>query len=507
MTDYLQRGHAAIQSRNTQDALKWYELAYKENPKDAQALACLGQTLCWQGRTKEGVGRLRQAGKLLEKKARKKKYVKELLMLAEQLQFWNDYPGSVDLLKSSVNINGSGVRGYQLLALAYSRMNRKKNALSAGKKALQSAPDNAVLNILLATLEMAEGELGTAKKRLEMVLQSSFRPEEKYRAHKELARLLDKQEDFGQVFEHLHAAADLSVKLPEVQKQDAALVPGMLKNHKEGFDRTLFDRWPSSDFESDRQAPVFLIGFLRSGTTLTQQVLATHSNVFVADESDLIVSLSRELGRMSGFKGTKADQLRTLDQSGIRHLRDFYWNRAAGMFGDDFEGRLFLDKTTMNTIDIALINCVFPDAKVIFVMRDPRDVCLSCLLQVMTPSPTTVQLLNWRSTAEFYAQVMDWWMFIKPHLTLDYYEFRYEAAVLQFETTYKQVFEFLGLTWEPSAVDFHKYSADKFIASPSFDQVSRPLYSSSLSRWKNYEPEFKAIEELLDPVLKAYDYR
>jgi hypothetical protein len=160
----------------------------------------------------------------------------------------------------------------------------------------------------------------------------------------------------------------------------------------------------------------------------------------------------------------------------------------------------------MNTIDIGLINCVFPDAKVVFVTRDPRDVCLSCFMQVMAPTPATVHLLDWRSTAEFYAAVMDWWMYIKQSLTLEWIEFRYEDAVLRFEATFRPVFDFLGLSWEENAIEFHKNASKKIIVSPSFNQVSRPLYQSSLARWKNYESEFGSIIDVLDPCIKAFRY-
>ncbi len=506
MNDYLSRGQAAIQARNTEEAIKWFEFAVKEDPKDAQSLACLGQAQCWHGRIKDGLTYLRLAGRFLEKKAKKKRDTKELVMLAEQLQFWNDYEGSLDLLKSTVQIKPNEVRGFQLLSLAYSRLNQGRDALTAGKRALKLAPENMVLNILLATLEAAEGRVDSAKIRLEKVLRASFSAEEKYRAHKELATLLDKEGLYDQVFEHLHVAAGFAKRLPEINKQNKLLVPNMLEANKAGFDRELLGRWSVEEFKQELPAPVFLMGFMRSGTTLSQEVIGTHGDIIVADEPDLIVAMRNELNRISEYQGTTPEQLKALDLSAIKELRAFYWRRAQGRFGDDIGSKMFLDKTTMNTIDIGLINCVFPDAKVVFVTRDPRDVCLSCFMQVMAPTPATVHLLDWRSTAEFYAAVMDWWMYIKQSLTLEWIEFRYEDAVLRFEATFRPVFDFLGLSWEENAIEFHKNASKKIIVSPSFNQVSRPLYQSSLARWKNYESEFGSIIDVLDPCIKAFRY-
>ncbi|MFM8330568.1 MAG: tetratricopeptide repeat-containing sulfotransferase family protein [Candidatus Methylumidiphilus sp.] len=501
----LQRGHAAIQSQNPAEAAEWFLKAVNENPKDPQALACYGQSLCWLGRRSEGIAYLRQSGSLLLKKARKSRDVAQALMMVEQLQYWNDYAGALDIARQAVQINGAEVRGFQLLALTYSRLNQNKQALATGRQALRLAPDSAVLNILQATLESGEKMHEAARRRLEKVLQQRLSPEETFRAHKELARVLDTLGDYGPVFAHLHASAEVSGLLPEVQKQDAALVPRMIKANTAGFDRELLGRWAGTEFPQDQPAPVFLIGFMRSGTTLTQEVLGTHPGVFVADETDSIVALSHELDKMApGRFGP--DRLRDLDLQGVLRLRQSYWDKARARHGDQIGGRLLVDKTTMNTIDLGLINCVFPDAKVIFVMRDPRDVCLSCFMQIMIPTPSTVHLLTWRGTAEFYAQVMAWWMHVKQRLTLDFIEFRYEDAVADFEGTFRGVFELLALPWNPAVAEFHKRVAGRYIASPSFSQVAQPLYSSSVARWRHYAAEFAAVEDLLAPFIGAFRY-
>jgi hypothetical protein len=165
-----------------------------------------------------------------------------------------------------------------------------------------------------------------------------------------------------------------------------------------------------------------------------------------------------------------------------------------------------VDKTTMNTIDIGLINVVFPDAKVVFVLRDPRDVCLSCFMQTMIPTPSTVHLFTWRGTADFYAAMMDYWLAMRERLSLDFVEFRYEDAVAAFEPTFRRVFETAGLSWDPKVAEFHRNAAGRYIASPSFSQVAQPLYSSSVARWKAYEPDFEPVAGTLRPFMEAFGY-
>lgn len=507
MSESLRLGQAAIQNKNLPEAVKWFSQAAQENPKDPQILACLGQSLCWQGKRDEGVAYLRQSGQLLAKKARKNRDVNLVLDLADQLQHWGDYPGAVELCKQAVQINPTVVRGFQLLALSHSRLNQKKPALAASRQALKLVPDNAMLAILLATMEAADGHTEQAKNRLLKVLQHPLlKPEERFRAHKELARYLDKLGEYDSVFSHLHAAAVASSQLPEVRKQDARLVPAMLEAHKNQFDAELLGRWAKVDFPSDQPAPVFLLGFMRTGTTLTQEVLGAHPGVFVADETDLVMSVVQELARRSKHQGSLAEQLRQLDLEGVLSLRAFYWQRARALYGDKIGDRLLLDKTTMNTIDLGLINCLFPDAKLVFLLRDPRDVCLSCIMQTMEPTPSTIHLFSWETTARFYAQVMDWWLTIKPILSMEFVEFRYEDAVFDFEAAFRKVFDLIELEWDPKVADFHKNAAGKYIASPSFSQVAQPLYTSSVGRWRHYQDEYEAIEQWLQPSLEAFGY-
>jgi len=209
---YSDKHHAPIHAtrpgrrptKNFSEAVVWFTKAAAESPKDPQIKACLGQSLCWLGQREEGLAHLHQSGQLLLKKSRKSRDIGLALDMVDQLQYWNDFPGALALCKQAVQINPGQLRGYQLLALTYSRLNQKKPALAAGRQALKLAPNSAVLSILLATLEAADGLNQEAKQRLEKVLQNSLlTTEERFRANKELARILDKLGQYDQVFPHL----------------------------------------------------------------------------------------------------------------------------------------------------------------------------------------------------------------------------------------------------------------------------------------------------------------
>jgi len=200
MTTFLQRGYAAIQARNLPDAVQWLEKALTEQPGDAQAMAWLGQTLCSLGRRAEGTARLRQSGRTLLDKAHLDRDIGRVLEVAQQLQQWGDFPGALELLGPAVEINGTGFRGLQLLAVTLAQLNKKSEALDAGRQALALAPDNTMMQVLLASLEADAGLNGEARRRLETVLNGQPNAREAFRARKEMARVLDKLQEYDQVF-------------------------------------------------------------------------------------------------------------------------------------------------------------------------------------------------------------------------------------------------------------------------------------------------------------------
>lgn len=503
----MERARIAVKSRNHAEAAQCFKQILQKTPENPYALIGLGQALCHLGRRTEGTTCLRKGGQYILEQARKSGDIRQLLEVTSTLQHWSDYEGALDTGRQATEIDAASFHGHRLLAITYSQLNRTTDALQAGQQALALEPRNDMMHIFQASLEADAGLHAAARLRLEDVLTHELNPREEFRAHKELARVLDKLGDHAQVFPHLRAAADCSGKLPEINAQDRSLIPGMIKANTAGFDRELMNRWAGSAFPAHRAPPVFVLGFMRSGTTLTQEVLDTHPGVLVADEAGFIWAMQRELHSMDQSTDDTAAKLKRLDFAGVLHLRDFYWQQVHQRFGDTLGERLFVDKFTMNTIDLGLINVVFPDARVVFVVRDPRDICLSCFMQLMVPTPTTVHLLTWQGTIDFYVMVMKWWMYIKQHMTLDYIEFRYEDAVTQFEPTFRRILDFLGLPWDAGISEFHKHAARKYIATPSRSQVAQPLYSSSLERWRNFESEFAPVSGSLDPFISAFGYQ
>jgi hypothetical protein len=229
--------------------------------------------------------------------------------------------------------------------------------------------------------------------------------------------------------------------------------------------------------------------------------------VVTGDESELVYELTEELARVSGGDDNVPANLKRIGLPEVVHLRAWYWARVADKYGEEVLGKCFVDKTALNTIDIGLINALFPEARVIFALRDPRDVCLSCFMQPFTPSVTTVHMLTWEGTARLYAQVMDLWLHLRDQLTLKCIELRYEDAVSDFEGQYRRVFQLLGLEWLDEVKRFHEKVKGKYVSTPSYADVSKPLYQSSVARWRHYARHYLPVMPYLERFIEAFGYR
>lgn len=515
MHPFVELGVKAAQQQNLTQALGWFERACAENPSDPEARAWLGQTLCSSGQRHVGVAHLTAAARRFIDNARSVAHLsvdpRQACEALTQLQYWQGFEDALPLARELAALAPQSAAAQRQLALVCGQLNLTAEALRAVVAARTLSAADPGLQVLHASLLADARQYDDACDQLESLLQRGIGPggvdmRIAFRAFKELARCLDALGEHDVVHAQLEAAASMALQLPEYQRLDQDLVPRGLRRAMAGYTRASMERFAGHVFAAQPRAPVFLMGFFRSGTTLTQEVLNAHPDVFLADEAGLLHQMEQTLHRLRPGTDDVPTKLATLSHEDVEQLRAAYWAAAQGRYGAAADKGLFIDKFTLNTVDLGLINTVFPDAKVLFVMRDPRDVVLSCVMQLMVPTPATRHLLTLQDTASLYALVLQWWVQVRDQLSLSWMEFRYEDAVSDFEPTFKRVFEFLGLSWDQGVVNFHQRARGRFIASPSRNQVSQPLYRSSVARWRRYETALAPVQHLLAPFAARFGY-
>jgi hypothetical protein len=155
---------------------------------------------------------------------------------------------------------------------------------------------------------------------------------------------------------------------------------------------------------------------------------------------------------------------------------------------------------------LPLVARAFPEMKVLFVLRDPRDVVLSCFMQRLPLNAVSVHYLTLEGTIRKYATVMYAWLMIRDMLQNPWTEVRYEATVTDLEGQARRVLAFLGLPWDPAVLDFHRRAQRKHVHSPTYEAVTRPAYTSSVGRWRNYAAHFEPHLGMLQPLVQALGY-
>ena len=502
-----QQAQQAVARSNFVEAELCFRQLTALKPSDAYFKASLGQALCWLSRRREGKEYLVQAARLLERQASKSRDPRFVVELSGQLMHWGEPVTAEKLARLAVALAPHSPVALNNLVLCLTRLNRNKEALPIAQKVCQLLPEHPGCNILLAILESKLVGVEPALARLETVIDRNEEREQTARAWLEKAVILDKAKLYDEAYAAMVKAGELHAALSPYSPEQREQIFDTLEQNREGFGRDLLQRWPKESLVDDGlPAPAFLVGFLRSGTTLTEQVLGSHPKLIATDESSIVHELTQELQRMAAVGEHNSRALNTLTLAQVKVLRQFYWRRMREEYGDAVMSRQLIDKNALNTIELGVISVVFPEAKILFALRDPRDVCLSCFQQAFSPSPATANLTSLPGIAKQYAAVMGYWLAIREQIQPTYLELRYEDTVMDFEITFRRVFDFLGVEWHPAVNKFHERAQGRYISTPSFAAVSQPVYQSAVQRWVNYAKHFETVHPLLKPFVDAFGY-
>jgi tetratricopeptide (TPR) repeat protein len=220
------------------------------------------------------------------------------------------------------------------------------------------------------------------------------------------------------------------------------------------------------------ELPVFIVGMPRSGTTLVEQICASHSRVFGAGELGAIPRMLQTLSNNTGDGDSALDAHRRAASEHVLRLRELGSGSAR-----------VVDKMPDNIFHVGAIACLFPRARVVYCSRDPIDISLSCYFQLFGEGAQyfSYNLEDCGRRCLSVQRLASHWLKLRPHHMI---EVNYEKLVGDLEGESRRLIEFLGLEWEPGCLDFHQ--TERTVATVSHWQVRQPLYASSVGRWRNY---------------------
>ncbi|WP_244423159.1 sulfotransferase [Bradyrhizobium sp. ORS 375] len=377
----------------------------------------------------------------------------------------------------AIKIKPERFGSYNNLGVAYQALGRFEEATAAFQKALELAPDDASIHLNLANMSKFkpdDSRLPGLKSLIARVDQLD--QEKQIAAHFAFGKALSDLKDYDTAFSHLQRANALK---RQTFDYDSPQRLAMMQNVASRFTPEFFRSVAGHGDES--WAPIFIVGMPRSGTTLMEQVLASHSKVFGAGELETFKDLVGECASRQKVVPNYPDLITLLPPEEMTKLGQEYTARVRILAP---EAERIVDKMPLNFLFVGLIHAAFPRARIINTRRDPLDNCISCYQLLFTGAqPFAYDLTELGHYYRGYEGVMEHWHKVLPPGVL--IDVQYEDMVDDLEGVARRVLDHCGLDWEDACLDFHR--TERTVRTASLMQVREPIYRRAIGSWRRYE--------------------
>jgi len=388
------------------------------------------------------------------------------------------------------------------LAFAYEARNRLDEAANAVKTALELKPGHPPARIVRGILAQRERRFDDAIDDLRGALAESDDPNFRAVGLQNLGFAFERQGRFDDAFQAFVASNRENARSGAFRGVTPAHARDLVARQRAWLAEQSRASW-SEEAAGTGAQPLFLIGFPRSGTTLCENVLNAHPGALAMEERDVLTAIDMEI-RSEGAAYPAV--LGELTQERLDELRRQYWQQAERCVGETIGDRLFIDKYPLNIVRMLTASRLFPGARVIFLTRDPRDVCLSCFKQNFRPSSAMANFLSLDDTVAYYRDVMSLWLEERDVLPLQWLEVRYEDMVANLEGQARRMLAFAGLEWNEAVLEFAASARRRDVRTASYQQVVEPLYRNAVNAWVGYQAEFEPYREILEPFVRRFGY-
>jgi len=368
---------------------------------------------------------------------------------------------------------------------------RQRDGVAMYRKAIAAKPDHAEAYWSLANLKTFRFDEHEVQAMQTLLEDDALEDESRVQLHSALGLEYEAREDYDQAFSHFDQCNFLR---RQSEIYDPLETQAFTDSIIEIMDEEFIGKREGLGCDDD--SPILIVGLPRSGSTLIEQILASHSLV---DGTFELGDLSRVATRIRRFS-----KKRSSFPGSLLNLEKKHWSKI----GNDYiestrkfraDSPYFIDKNPNNFIFVGLLRIALPGAKIINAIRHPLDSCFGSYKQLFASGqPFSYNLTELGEYYLQYQRLMDHWKQVAPGFTLDV---RYEDVVTDLEGQVRKILNFCSLPFEDSCLRFHE--TERAVKTASSEQVRQPIYSSSVNLWKNYEAHLGELIQVLEPVLRS----
>ncbi|MGE0740659.1 MAG: sulfotransferase [Hyphomonadaceae bacterium] len=441
-------------------------------------------------RQSKGVEALEQIDKLLDADPDNPSYQ---FLRAAALTRVGEYGGAIEIYQRSLERFPNNARTWLSLGHALKTDGRQGDSINAYARSTEIAPNFGEAYWSLANMKTYRFDEATVARMQAQVQRGDISEEDRFHLHYALGKAFEDAGDFAASFRHYqHGAA---IRRTGVT-YDADEQAQMTQRHIDLFTREFFAQRAGQGAAAPD--PIFVVGLPRAGSTLIEQILASHSAVEGTMELPDILMLAKKIGggKVRGelypeaLAGFAPDQLQALGEEYIARTR----------VQRKTDKPFFIDKMPNNFQHIGLIQLILPNAKIIDARRHPMGCCFSAFKQHFARGQ--VYTYDLAELGRYYADYVRLMQHVDDVLPGRVHRVFYERMIAEPEAEIRQLLAYCGLPFEPACLAFHENK--RAVRTASSEQVRQPLYSEGVDHWRNYEPWLSPLRTALGPVLETY---
>jgi tetratricopeptide (TPR) repeat protein len=479
----------AARLRRYEDAAKLLERCLELAPSFTAARQNYATILYRSDRASEAIA---EVDRLLQEDPRNQAYRN---LKAAALARIGEYARSAEIYASVLKDDPSRPKVWMSYGHTLRTMGRQDECITAYWKSIKLMPSLGEAYWSLANLKTFRFTPAQVAEMRAQLARTDLEDEDRFHLHFALGKALEDEQHYAESFEHYRQGNALRRKGIEY---DAAEATNYVQRSKALFTPEFF--LARAHMGCEAPDPIFVVGLPRAGSTLIEQILASHSQIEGTMELPEITSIA---GRLSGRK-KKSDEsafpeiLGTLEAKDFKNLGEEYLEhtRIHRKLGRKF----FIDKTPQNFSRIGLIHLILPNAKIIDAQRHPLACGLSCFKQHFARGHNFSYDLT--ELGGYYANYVELMAHFDAVLPGRIHRVIYENMIADLEGEVRRLLAYCGLPFEEQCLRF--YETERAVRTASSEQVRRPIFTEAVDHWRNYEPWLEPLKQALGPVLNAY---